>query len=699
MSIDQQIADLRARIRHHEERYYVHDDPEISDAEFDALMDELKQLERDHPELITPDSPTQRVSGRPIEGFETVRHATPMLSLDNAYNEEEAREFDARLKRALGITHELPYVAELKIDGLSMALTYDKHELVRGATRGDGTQGEDVTANVRAIRAIPLRLKDGPSHRIEVRGEVFLPRAAFERLNKEREEQEEPLFANPRNAAAGTMRNLDPGLVAKRGLRAFFYQLVDTRSGKEEAANGGKDDGKVHTHSRVLKGLSSWGLPVESHWKACESIEVVLEFCREWADKRHDLEFETDGVVIKLDDLDLRERAGSTSKFPRWAFAFKFPAQQQTTKLLRIEVNVGRTGAVTPFAVLEPVKLAGSTVSMATLHNEQDIARKDIRAGDMVLVEKAGDVIPRVVKPITSLRPTGDEEPKPFVMPTECPVCGTPLHKEPEEAVWRCVNSACPARLRRGLEHFAGRHAMNIDGLGESLVDQLVTADLVHDFADLYHLDLPRLASLELKGRRVGEKVATRLLSQIENSKQAGLARLMFALGIRHVGERGAQALARAFKTMDALIAATSREDGAPDALERVNDVGPVVAESVRQHFDEAVNRQVIDRLRAAGVKTEADAEDLASAEGSADRPLAGQTFVVTGTLDSMTREEAEAQLEKLGAKIASAVSKKTTAVVAGSKAGSKLAKAQALGVPILDEQAFLQHIIRANRA
>ncbi len=701
MTIDQQIADLRARIRHHEERYYVYDDPEISDVEFDALMDELKQLENDHPELITPDSPTQRVSGRPSEGFETVRHATPMLSLDNAYNEEEAREFDARLKRALGITHELSYVAELKIDGLSMALTYEKHELVRGATRGDGTQGEDVTANVRAIRTIPLRLKDGPAHRIEVRGEVFFPRAAFDRLNREREEQEEPLFANPRNAAAGTMRNLDPALVSKRGLRAFFYQLVDTRSGKEEAADGGH----AHTHSRVLKGLASWGLPVESHWKACESIDVVLEFCREWADKRHDLEFETDGVVIKLDDLDLRERAGSTSKFPRWAFAFKFPAQQQTTKLLRIDVNVGRTGAVTPFAVLEPVKLAGSTVSMATLHNEQDIARKDIRAGDMVLVEKAGDVIPRVVKPITSLRPTGDDEPKPFVMPTACPVCGTPLHKEPEEAVWRCVNSACPARLRRGLEHFASRHAMNIDGLGESLVDQLVTAELVRDFADLYHLDLPRLASLELKparpgekGRRVGEKVATRLLAQIENSKQAGLSRLIFALGIRHIGERGAQALARAFKTMDALLAAASRQDGAPDALERVNDVGPVVAESVRQHFDEAVNRMVIDRLRAAGVKLEASAEDLES-ETSSDRPLAGQTFVVTGTLESMTREEAEAQLERLGAKIGSAVSKKTTALVAGEKAGSKLAKAQALGVPILDEQAFLQNIIRANRA
>jgi DNA ligase (NAD+) len=703
MNVAEAIADLRARIRHHEERYYVLSDPEISDAEFDALLKELEALEAEHPELITPDSPTQRVSGRPVEGFDTVRHATPMLSLDNAYNEEEAREFDARLKRALGVTHDLPYVAELKIDGLSMALTYEHHELVRGATRGDGTQGEDVTPNVRAIRSIPLRLKGGPTHRIEVRGEVFLPRSAFEKMNREREEQEEPPFANPRNAAAGTMRNLDPGMVARRGLRAFVYQLVDTRSGKEEAANSTSaavaDTLPPHSHARVLSGLASWGLPVESHHKRCESIDAVLDYCRDWSDKRHDLEFETDGVVIKLDDLDLRERAGSTSKFPRWAFAFKFPAQQATTKLLRIEVNVGRTGAVTPFAVLDPVKLAGSTVQMATLHNEQDILRKDIRAGDMVLVEKAGDVIPRVVKPITSLRPEGEDEPKPFVMPTECPRCGTPLHKEPDEAVWRCVNSACPARLRRSLEHFASRHAMNIDGLGESVVDQLVTAGLVRDFADLYHLDLATLAALELKparegekGRRVGEKVATRLLAEVEQSKQAGLSRLIYALGIRHVGERGGQALARAFKAMPALVGASLAD------LERVNDVGPVVAASVRQHFDEEVNRHVIERLQAAGVSMDALAEDLVP-EGGADRRLEGQTFVLTGTLSAMTREEAEAALTRLGAKVSSSVSKKTSAVIAGAEAGSKLEKAEKLGVRVLDEQAFLNDIIGATRA
>ena len=411
-----QIAKLRERIRHHERRYYVLSDPEISDAEFDALLKELEALEAANPDLITPDSPTQRVSSQLSGSFPTVRHAAPLLSLDNAYGEDEAREFDTRLKRALGLPpeHALAYVAELKIDGLSIALTYERGELIRGVTRGDGVQGEDVTPNVRTIRSVPLRLDKGPSHQIEVRGEVFLPRASFERVNKEREENEEPLFANPRNMAAGTMRTLEPALVAKRKLGAFVYQLVDTRSGREETAENAAADkaggaarveaaaGEYpeHSHSRVLTMLDEWGLPVNKHWRRCESIDAVIEYCREWADERHKLDFETDGVVIKLDDLKLREQAGSTSKFPRWAFAYKFPAQQATTKLLEIKVNVGRTGAVTPYAVLEPVKLSGTTVQMATLHNEQEVARKDIRPGDIVLVEKAGEIIPQVVKPI-----------------------------------------------------------------------------------------------------------------------------------------------------------------------------------------------------------------------------------------------------------------------------------------------------------
>jgi DNA ligase (NAD+) len=707
MTPAEQIADLRARIRHHEERYHALNDPEISDTEFDGLVKELEALELAHPDLITPDSPTQRVAGRPAEGFATVRHAAPMLSLDNAYAEEDAREFDARLRRALNLGEEAPpltYVAELKIDGLSIALTYDGGRLVSGVTRGDGIQGEDVTFNVRAIKPVPQRLKGGPSQRIEVRGEVFLPRASFERINREREEREEPPFANPRNAAAGTMRTLDTALVAQRGLGAFVYQLVDTKSGHEVATvptsgeivqvdgGVGKIDGKTEgesakrSHADVLRELAAWGLPVEEHWTRCEGIDAVLDFCRAWADKRHDLAFETDGVVIKLDDLRLREQAGSTSKFPRWAFAYKFPAQQATTKLLAIEVNVGRTGAVTPFAVLDPVKLAGSTIGLATLHNEQEIARKDIRPGDYVLVEKGGDVIPKIVMPIVSRRGEDGPEPEPWAMPKECPVCHTPLHKEDEEVVWRCVNMSCPARLRRSLEHFAGRRAMNIEGLGESRVEQLLTAGLVKDISDLYHLDVERLAALD----RMGTKSATKLVEQIERSKEAGLSALLFALGIRHVGERGAQALARAFGSIDMIM------DRSQEALEQVEDVGQVVAQSVRSFFDEPVNRALIDRLKAAGLKLVEEVDPEASL---ADRPLAGQTFVLTGTLSTMTRDEAQASLERLGAKVSASVSKKTTAVVAGAEAGSKLAKAESLGVPVMDEETFRRLIIGGDSA
>lgn len=690
-----QIAKLREQIRHHERRYYVLADPEISDAEFDALLKDLEALETANPDLITPDSPTQRVSSQLSDAFPTVRHAAPMLSLDNAYGEEEAREFDTRLKRALQLPPEsaLAYVAELKIDGLSIALTYERGELIRGVTRGDGTQGEDVTPNVRTIRAVPLRLDKGPAHRVEVRGEVFLPRKEFERVNKEREENDEPLFANPRNMAAGTMRTLEPSLVAKRKLGAFVYQLLDTRSGREESAEAAAADkagplkqaeearieavaGEFpeHSHSRVLRMLDEWGLPVNKHWRRCESIDAVIEYCREWADERHKLDFETDGVVIKLDDLRLRDQAGSTSKFPRWAFAYKFPAQQATTKLLEIRVNVGRTGAVTPYAVLEPVKLSGTTVQMATLHNAQEIARKDIRPGDVVLVEKAGEIIPQVVKPIESLRGQGDDEPKAWVMPTVCPDCATPLHKEEEEAVWRCVNTSCPARLRRSLEHFAGRRAMNIEGLGESLVDQLVTVGLVKSFADLYGLTAEQLAGLE----RMGKKSAANLVEEIERSKQAGLSRLIFALGIRHVGERGAQALARAFGSIDKI------RDAQLAALELVDDIGAVVAQAVHGFFAEGVNKQLIEALKSAGVDmTEAEPE------GDGNWPLAGKTYVITGTLESMTRDEAQARLEKLGAKVASAVSKKTTALIAGAEAGSKLAKAQKLEIDILNEQQF----------
>src|SRR6476646_4003623 len=517
------LKELRHAIRHHEERYYLHNDPEVSDEEFDRLLHELERLEAEHPDLVTPDSPTQRVAGRPIEGFETVAHLEPMLSLDNAYNEDELRAFDERVRKGAGSTAAaIEYVAELKIDGLSIALTYQGGRLVRGATRGDGTRGEEVTANVRTIRAIPLALRQAPDSRMEIRGEVYLPRASFERMNREREEAAEPLFQNPRNAAAGTMRNLDPMLVSKRLLGAFVYQLVSPST----PGNGGSPEGlRYESHASTLEALTAWGLPVERHWKRCGSVDAVIAFCEEWADRRRSLDFDTDGVVVKVDDLALREKLGRTAKFPRWATAFKFPAQQAHTKLLRIDVNVGRTGAVTPYAVLEPVFVAGSTISMATLHNAEDIARKDIREGDTVVIEKAGDVIPKVVAPILSLRPAGST---PWVMPTRCKECGSDLRRDEEEVVWRCENASCPARIRRSLEHFASRSAMNIEGLGESLVDQLIAQQLVRDYADIYHLTAEQLEHLVVAPkeprseravpRKLG-KVGRNVVQQIERSK------------------------------------------------------------------------------------------------------------------------------------------------------------------------------------
>jgi DNA ligase (NAD+) len=675
----ERINELRRTIRHHEERYYVLDDPEIADAEFDALMQELERLEAENPDLVTPDSPTQRVSGRPAAGFVTVEHAQPMLSLDNAYSEQELREFDARVRRGLTAAGEsvdrVAYIAELKIDGLSVALTYEEGRLVRGATRGDGVLGEEVTANVRTIRAIPLKLRGTHRGRVEIRGEIYLPRKVFERINAERADSGEPLFANPRNAAAGTMRNLDPGLVAKRGLSAWMYQLVGGRGGGPEGLPPPSDEGGPVTHADTLDALKDWGLPIEPHWQRCTGVEELLAFTREWEQKRRTLDFDTDGVVVKLDRIDLRGRLGTTSKFPRWAIAFKFPAEQKTTLLKRIEVNVGRTGAVTPFAVLDPVFVSGSTVSMATLHNADDIARKDIRAGDWVIVEKAGDVIPRVVGPIVSRRPADST---PWVMPTICPRCGSTLHRPEGEAVWRCENTSCPAKLQRGLEHFASRGAMNIEGLGESLIAQVITSGLVHDYADVYALTPEQLEQLE----RMGRKSSVKVIAQVEKSRSNDLWRLIYGLGIRHVGERAAQVLARAFGSMDALCAATR------EALQETPEIGPVLAESVRSWLDEPRNRQLVDRLRAAGLNMEVPAEERAAA--STRGPLTGRTYVITGTLQSLSREQATAALERLGAKVTGSVSKKTTGVVVGAEPGSKAEKARALGVPTLDEAELL---------
>ncbi len=671
------IHELRQQLRYHEERYYVHDAPEISDAQFDALMRELQALEAAHPDLHDPDSPTQRVGGRPAEGFPSVTHLEPMLSLENAYSVDDLRDFHARLCRALALPEDaaVPYVAELKIDGLSIALRYEDGRLARGATRGDGVTGEDVTPNVRTIRAIPLQLAEtgGPPPPVmEVRGEVYFPRDAFARVNDAREAEGEPLFANPRNAAAGTLRTLDSAEVSRRGLRAFLYQVV-VPAGEPPVAP---------THRDTLTRLQAWGCPVERHFAPCGSLDAVIAYTETWRERRHTLPFETDGVVIKLDDLAWRTRAGATAKFPRWAVAFKFPAEQARTRLRQIAVNVGRTGAVTPYAVLEPVRLGGTTISMATLHNEQEIARRDIREGDLVLIEKGGDIIPKVLGPVLDDRPAGTE---PWRMPTVCPACGSGLSKPEAEVIWRCENVSCPARLRRSLQHFAARRAMNIEGLGEALVDQLVTAGLVHSFADLYTLTQDQLANLD----RMGAKSAANLLAEIDKSRQAELWRVLHAIGIRHVGEGVAKALARAFGTMAALRAA------AVEQIEAVPDVGAVVARSVRGYLDDPGNQAVIDAMAERGVRM----GDPGGGDADTLRPLTGKTFVLTGTLPTMTREEATERIEALGGKVSSSVSRKTTFVVAGEEAGSKLEKARTLGVPVLDEAGLRKLILDSTGA
>ena len=662
----QRLEELRREIRRHEELYYLGPGPEIPDRQFDALMRELQALESASPELVTPESPTQRVGGRPAEGFDTVSHAAPMLSLDNAFDEAELRAFDERVRRGLGVEGPVAYVAELKIDGLSIALTYEEGRLVRGATRGDGVQGEDVTTNVRTIRALPLVLRDAPPGRIEVRGEVYLPKEAFARTNRDREAAGEALFANPRNTAAGAMRNLDPAHVATRGLRAWTYQLV-------------ADPAHVPpTHDGLLRQLAAWGLPVEPDWRWCDGIDAVWRCCQDWAEARKALPFETDGVVVKLNHVADRERLGVTTKFPRWAIAFKFPAEQVTTVLTEIRVNVGRTGAATPYAVLVPVLVAGSTISMATLHNAEDLARKDIREGDTVIIEKAGDVIPRVVGPVV---PEGAARREPWVMPTACPVCASPLRRDAGEVVWRCENNSCPARLRRSLEHFAGRGAMDIEGLGEALVDQLVTAGLVHDAADLYALTAFQLEALE----RMGKKSAANLVQRIDRSRLNDVWRLIYGLGIRHVGERAAQVLAGQFGALE-VIGVQSTE-----ALQQVPEIGPVLAASVCEWFSDDANRRLLARLAAAGVKTMGPVSAGAVVTG----PLSGQTFVLTGALEAMSRDEAAAAIEAQGGRVTGSVSKKTSYVVVGAEPGSKADKARQLGVPVLEESAFLALIMK----
>jgi DNA ligase (NAD+) len=688
VSVEQQLAKLREEIRRHEELYYVHDSPEISDREYDSLLERLQELERQHPELITNDSPTQRVGGRPVEGFAQVVHRRPMLSLDNSYNLDELRAFDLRCQR-LADGRAVDYVAELKIDGLSLSLHYENQVLVRAVTRGDGRVGEDVSANARTIRSIPLRLRaNGSSSKtadsqsrisnlkskrgksdisnlkseiydVEVRGEAFIPRRVFERINAEREEQDEPRFANPRNAAAGTIRQLDPRITASRRLEMFAYDLL---AGERKP---------FATHWEALDWMEQAGLRVNPERVLCKSIDEVIAFADQMEAKRDELDYEIDGLVVKVNSTALQDEFGTTNKAPRWAIAYKYAARQAETKVVSIVVQVGRTGALTPVANLEPVVLAGTTVSRATLHNPDEVKRLGIRIGDWVLIEKGGDVIPKVLKVIEAKR-TGAE--KSFRMPRNCPVCGGEISRPEGEVVSRCIAADCPAQLEGRLLHFASRRAMRIEGLGESLVHQLVESGKVHDAGDLYSLTLEDVAGLE----RMAKKSGSNLLAQIEASKQKDLANLIYALGLRHVGDRTATTLARQFGSLEALSKATVEE------LDDVPEIGLTVAQSVRDWFDDEGNVALCERLAAAGVQTK-----METTRQQTDERFAGKTFVLTGTLGSFTRDEARAAIEARGGRVSGSVSKKTDFVVAGEEAGSKLDKATELGVTVLDEEAF----------
>jgi DNA ligase (NAD+) len=657
-----EIEKLRDEIRHHDELYYVEAAPEISDREYDELLEKLQQLEAAQPELITPDSPTQRVGGRPAEGFAEVVHTRPMMSLDNSYNIDELRAFDERCQR-LAEGRKLEYVAELKIDGLSLSLSYEDGLLVRGVTRGDGRIGEDVTQNARTIRSVPLRLKTKPiAAALEVRGEVFIPRDVFEKTNAEREEAGEPRFMNPRNAAAGAIRQLDSRLVARRKLDMFVYDLL---------VNGRKP---FPTHWESLDWLESAGFRVNPHRKRCETIDEVIDFANEKEALRDDLGYEIDGLVVKVNSTALQDEFGATSKAPRWAIAYKYPARQASTQVLDIFVSVGRTGALTPVALLEPVFLAGTTVARATLHNEDEIRRLGLKKGDWVMIEKSGEIIPKVLSVITAKR-TGKETE--FELPKNCPVCGGLISRPEGEVVARCVAADCQAQLMGRLLHYASRRAMRIEGLGEVLAQQLVDENLVKDVGDLYSLTLEQVAALP----RMAEKSAGNLLAQIEASKSRDLANLIYALGIRHVGERTAGILAHELGSLEKLTAATVEE------LDAIPEIGLTVAESVRDWFDDEGNRALCDRLRAAGINTEAERRS----GGVVDERFAGKQFVLTGTLGSLTRDEARALIEARGGRVNSSVSKKTDYVVAGEAAGSKLDKAQSLGVTVIDEDAFRQ--------
>jgi len=650
----QRAEELRKQLEHHEYRYYVLDEPEISDAEYDNLMCELKALEEAHPELRTADSPTQRVGGQPREGFVKVAHSSPMLSLDNALNEQELRDFDTRIQSLLkGEPYE--YVAELKLDGLSMAAQYEQGKLHQAITRGDGRVGEDVTNNARTIRSLPLQLRrEALAEKFEVRGEVVMPNKSFERLNEEQEKEGQKRFANPRNAAAGALRALDPSVTAARRLDYFAYFLLE--NGKP----------LLPSHWQSLEQLSAAGFKVNTHRRKCKDLGELLEFIREIETKRDSLGYETDGVVAKIDSIAQQERLGWTAKAPRWAIAFKYPARQAETMLENIEVQVGRTGALTPVAHLKPVVISGVTVSRATLHNEDEIVRLGVEIGDTVLVERSGDVIPKIVRVVEQ-----GKDRRPFEIPKHCPVCKGHVVREEGEAASRCVNSSCPARLRETLLHFSTRGVMDIDGVGDALVDQLLAKGAVHSVADLYRLTADQLMELE----RMGEKSASKIIKNIEKSRAQPLARVLNGLGIPFVGERTAQLLAGHFGDLDDIANASL------ETLQEVDEVGPKVADSITQFFEEKRNRELVEKLRQAGLQFTGEKQPKKKSG-----PLAGLTFVITGTLPTLKREEAKERIEKAGGKVAGSVSSKTSYLLAGDDSGSKLDKARELKVPILDE-------------
>ena len=661
--IEKRVAELNKLLHEYEHAYYVLDKPLVPDAVYDQLLHELIALEKENPSLIYPDSPTTRVGGTAVDGFKKVTHRFPMLSLSNAFGEEDLRDFDRKIRQAIG--DNFSYVCELKIDGLAISLKYENGVFVQGATRGDGTVGEDITANLKTIRAIPLRLKEPVT--IEVRGEAYMPKKSFETLNQKREENGEETFANPRNAAAGSLRQLDPKIAASRNLSTFIYAI-----GGDGEAYG------IDSHAEMLDYLETLGFPSNKERQLCATIDDVLTFISKWTENRQNLPYEIDGIVVKVNRYAHQDELGFTAKSPRWAIAYKFPAEEVVTKILDIELTVGRTGVITPTAILEPVLVAGSIVGRASLHNEDLIREKDIRIGDTVIVHKAGDIIPEVVGVILEQRP---EDAVPFEMPTHCIACESELVRIEGEVALRCVNPTCPAQIAEGIKHFVSRNAMNIDGLGEKVVEQLLRENYIKDVSDLYHLQVEQLVKLE----RMGEKSATNLVNAIERSKENSMERLLFGLGIRHVGEKAAKILSEQFETIDSLMEATEEQ------LTAIFEIGEKMADSVVTYFQQDEVKKLISRLKDVGVNMKYKGKKVQVEIG--ENPFAGKTIVLTGKLSQLTRNEAKAKIEELGGIVTGSVSKKTDLVIAGEDAGSKLTKAQELGIEVWDENRLVEQL------